>query len=292
MRLPPLSTLRAFEAAARHLSLKVAADELCVTPGAVSQAIRTLERDLGVELFGRANRAIHLTAAGQDYLPPVRNALRQIANATERIARATDAGLLTISTTGYFAAWLIPRLQDFREVYPGIDLQIRTGKELVDFNRDGVDVAIRHGLGRYPGLTSERLFAVEMVPVAAPSLAACFPTATQSRDLVNWPHVHDGDRKDWSLWFQAQGIEDFTAPRGPAFDDSALLLQAVLAGQGAGLVPVAMAQREIHDGRLIRLAGAPWPAAFAYYLVYPDAHAQRPTIVAFRDWVTAATRDP
>jgi len=285
-RLPPLNALRAFEATARHLSMKEAADELCVTPGAVSQLIKTLESDLGVALFRRANRAIFLTDAGQDYLPAIRNAFRQIGEATQRIATSAETGILTLSTTNYFAsAWLVPRLAAFQDACPGIDLQLRTGKGLVDFTRDGVDVAIRHGLGRYPGLVSERLFAVEMVAVAAPSLASRFQAPTNPRDLLGWPHVHDADRKDWSLWFQAQGIADVGAPHGPAFDDSGLLLQAVLAGQGAGLVPAAIVAREIEAGRLIRLSGLVWPAAFAYYLVYPEANARRPKVASFHDWI-------
>jgi LysR family glycine cleavage system transcriptional activator len=285
-RLPPLNALRAFEAAARHLSMKEAADELCVTPGAVSQLVKALESDLGVALFRRANRAIFLTEAGQDYLPAIRNAFRQIGEATQRIATSAESGILTISTTTHFAStWLVPRLQSFRDACPGVDLQLRTGKGLADFARDGVDVAIRHGLGRYPGLKSERLFAIEMAPVAAPSLAARFPAPATPHDLLAWPHVHDADRKDWTLWFQAQGIEDVGIPHGPAFDDSGLLLQAVLAGQGAGLVPVAMVMHEIDAGRLVRLAGPVWPASFAYYLVYPEANARRPKVAAFRDWI-------
>ena len=292
-RLPPLNALRAFEAAARHLSMKGAADELCVTPGAVSQLVKTLETHLGVALFRRANRAIFLTEAGQDYLPAIRNAFRQIGDATHRIAASAETGILTVSTTTYFAsAWLVPRLDAFRKACPGIDLQLHTGKSLADFTRAGVDIAIRHGLGRYTGLVSERLFAVEMVPVAAPSLAARFRTPTDARDLLGWPHVHDAERKDWSLWFQAQGIEDVDAPCGPAFDDSGLLLQAVLAGHGAGLVPIAVAQRDIEAGRLVRLVGIVWPAAFAYYLVYSEASARRPKITAFRQWIATSCSSP
>jgi LysR family glycine cleavage system transcriptional activator len=291
--LPPLNALRVFEATARHLSVKNAAAELCVTPGAVSQLLKTLERHLGVALFRRVNRGMFLTEAGQDYLPAVRNAFRQIAEATRRIATVADSGIFTISTTPFFArAWLVPRLKDFESIHPEIDLQILSGKGLADFSRDGVDVAIRHGLGRYPGLASERLFAVEMIPVAAPALAARFPAPARPQDLVGWPHVHDVDRTDWQLWFQAQGIEDIGPPRGPAFDDSSLLLEAVLAGQGAGLLPQAMVARELAGGRLLKLADVVWPEAFAYYLVYPETSRGRPKVDAFRTWILGAARDP
>ncbi len=285
-KLPPLNALRAFEATARHLSVKNAAEELCVTPGAVSQLLKALELHLGVALFRRVNRGVFLTDAGQNYLPAVRNAFRQIAEATRRVATAADTGILTVSTTPFFAsAWLVPHLEDFQRVHPEIDLQVLTGKGLADFSRDGVDVAVRHGLGRYPGLVSERLFAVEMIPVAAPSLAARFPAPTRSQDLTTWPHVHDADRKDWHLWFQAQGIEDIGPPRGPAFDDSGLLLKAVLAGQGAGLAPAAMAALDLAEGRLVKLADVAWPEAYAYYLVCPEASCNRPKIIAFRTWI-------
>src|SRR5690242_16079778 len=172
-RLPPLNALRAFEATARHLSVKNAAEELCVTPGAVSQMLKALELHLGVKLFHRVNRGIFLTDAGRGYLPPVRNAFRQIADASRRVATAAETGVLTVSVTPFFAAaWLVPRLKRFQDAHPEIDLQVVTSNAPADFSRDGVDLAVRHGLGRYPGLCSDRVVAVEIVPVAAPALAA------------------------------------------------------------------------------------------------------------------------
>jgi LysR family glycine cleavage system transcriptional activator len=288
-RMPPLNALRAFEATARHLSVKNAADELHVTPGAVSQMIKTLEQHLGVTLFQRVNRGIFLTDAGQAYLPPVRNAFRQIGEATERIAASVDSGVLTVSVTPFFAsAWLVPRLTDFQAAHPEIDLQVVTSNALVNFTRDGVDVAVRHGLGRYPGLRSERVVTVEIVPVSAPSLIARLGAPNAPADLARWPQVHDAERKGWHLWFQAQGIDEIGPPRGPAFDDSSLLLKAVLAGQGAGLLPAAMVAPDLAAGRLVRLADVTWLEAFAYYLVYPEVSHNRPKVAAFRDWILKA----
>lgn len=287
--LPPLNALRAFEATARHLSVKNAADELCVTPGAISQMLKALEQRLGTKLFHRVNRGIFLTAAGQAYLPPVRNAFSQIAEATNRVATSADSGILTVSVTPSFAAaWLVPRLKDFQDAYPDIDLQVSTSKALVDFTRDGVDLAVRHGLGRYPGLRSERVFAVELVAVAAPSLVARLGAPAAPADLTRWPHVHDADRRDWHLWFQAQGIDETGPPRGPSFDDPSLLLQAVRAGQGAGLLPAPMAALDLAEGCLVKLADVAWPEDFAYYLVYPEANHERPKIAAFRAWIMSA----
>jgi LysR family transcriptional regulator, glycine cleavage system transcriptional activator len=289
MKMPPLNALRAFEATARHLSVKSAAAELCVTPGAVSQLLKTLEQRLGVMLFKRANRGVTLTEAGQSYLPPVRNAFRQIADATNRIAAAGNTGMLMVSATPFFAAtWLVPRLSDFQKAHPDIDLQIVTGNALADFSRDGIDVAIRHGLGRYPGLHSERLLTVEVVPVAAPALVDQRGMPKSAAELVRWPHVHDAERKGWHRWFQTQQLDDIGAPRGPAFDDSGVLLKAVLAGQGAGLLPAALVASDVAEGRLVRLADVAWIEDFAYYLVYPQASHNRPKIAAFRSWIVGA----
>lgn len=162
--------------------MKNAAEELCVTPGAVSQMLKTIELHLGVKLFQRANRGIFLTDAGQGYLPPVRNAFRQIAEASRRVAAPADTGILTVNVTPFFAAaWLVPRLKEFQDTHPDVDLRVVTSNALADFSRDGVDVAVRHGLGRYPGLHSERVVAVEVVPVAVPRLVAQLGAPTTGR---------------------------------------------------------------------------------------------------------------
>ncbi|WP_377844021.1 transcriptional regulator GcvA [Bosea sp. UC22_33] len=285
-RLPPLNALKAFEAAARHLSIKLAAEELCVTPGAVSQMIRVLEENLGVKLFERVTRGIFLTDAGRDYLPSIRNAFRQIAGASERIAAQLDSGLLTVSTTPFFAsAWLVPRLSSFRTAQPSIDLQIVTSNALVDFSRSDTDVAIRHGMGRYPGLRSDRVVTVEMIAVATPDLIDRAGRPNRPSDLVRWPQVHDAERKGWSLWFDKHGVAERTTARGLSFDDSGLLLKAVLAGQGAGLLPAALLEDELRDERLIQLFPPARMEEFAYYLVCPDNRQQQPKIAAFRDWI-------
>ncbi|MEW6639361.1 MAG: transcriptional regulator GcvA [Pseudomonadota bacterium] len=287
--LPPLNALRAFEATARHLSVKAAAEELHVTPGAVSQLIKTIESHLGVRLFTRGRRGMLLTDIGQSYLPPIRNALRQIVEASRRVATAADTGLLTVSVTPFFAsAWLVPRLKGFQDAYPDIDLRVVTSNTLADFHRDGVDVAIRHGLGRYAGLASDRVVSVEIVPVAAPTLVERLGRPATPAALTRWPLVHDAERKGWQLWFQAQGLAEIPPPRGPSFDDSALLLQAVRAGQGAGLLPAALIAGDVAEGRLQRLADTTMLEAFAYYLVYPDERSAAPKIAAFRRWILDA----
>ena len=160
-----------------------------------------------------------------------------------------------------------------------------TTTALADFTRDGVHVAVRHGLGQYPGLHSERILAVEIVPVAAPALVRKLGMPATPADLLRWPQVHDTERKGWHLWFQAQGIDEIERPRGPSFDDSSLLWKAVMAGQGAGLLPAAMVSRELADGSLVRLADVTLLDAFAYYLVYPEESHARAKIAAFREWI-------
>src|SRR5271165_6200842 len=160
--LPPLNALRAFEASARHLSMKDAATELSVTPGAVSQLVRGLEQRLGTQLFRRGNRSLVLTEAGQSYFAPIRHAFRQIGEATRRLRARPFAGVLTVSAPPAFAAsWLVPRLGRFRERHADIELNIATTRGLANFAADGVDVAIRHGLGRYPGLRCDRIAGID-----------------------------------------------------------------------------------------------------------------------------------
>jgi LysR family transcriptional regulator, glycine cleavage system transcriptional activator len=285
-RLPPLNALRAFESAARHLSVKSAAAELCVTPGAVSQMLRNLEADIGVKLFERVNRGIRLTPAGREYLPPIRNAFRQIAEASKKVKRLGDGGILTVSTSPFFAsAWLVPRMNSFQAVHPDIDLRILTSNAPVDFSQDGVDVAVRHGGGSYPGLRSYLAVSVEMVAVAAPSLVDRLGMPTHMNELTFWPHVHDADRAGWSLWFRAQGIEQFDVPKGASFDDAGLLLGAAFEGHGAALLPDAMVAPHVDAGRLVRLSRPSPMETFAYYLVYPNESHDDARISAFRTWL-------
>ncbi|MDH6234515.1 LysR family glycine cleavage system transcriptional activator [Mesorhizobium soli] len=248
--------------------------------------IRVLEENLGVKLFERVTRGIFLTDAGRDYLPSIRNAFRQIADASERIAGQVESGLLTVSATPFFAsAWLVPRLSSFREALPDIDLQIVTSNALVDFSRSEVDVAIRHGMGRYPGLRSDRVVTVEMIAVATPNLIERLGFPDRPSDLARWPQVHDSERKGWSLWFETHNASEWTEVRGPSFDDSGLLLKAVLAGQGAGLLPAALVQDDLRDGRLVQLFPSANMEEFAYYLVCPNNKQSQPKIAAFRDWI-------
>lgn len=289
MRIPSLTGLRAFEATARHLSMKRAANELCVTPSAVSQLVRGLEEELGQALFRRVHRAIRLTDAGQTLLPGVRGAFELIAMTTERVRRATADGVLTVSATPFFAeTWLVPRLADFGARHPEIDLRITTTAALVDLAAGEADVAIRHGLGRFRGMHADLLVAPAVVPVAAPALVARLGRPSDAAGLLSWPKVHDADRGAWAAWFARHGVVAPERARGPSFDDAGLLRAAVVGGQGVGLLPHPLVVGDVAEGRLVALAEPVEVDAFAYYLVVPELVVGRPKIAAFRSWALAA----
>lgn len=288
--LPPLNALRAFEATARHLSMKEAAAELAVTPGAVSQLVRGLEERLGTKLFRRANRSLTLSEAGQAYFVPIRHAFRQIGEATRRLQAMPQAGMLTVSAPPAFAAsWLVPRLGRFSARHPDIELSIATTRRLANFSADGVDVAIRHGLGRYPGLHCDRIATIAMIPVCGPGFLAALAHRRPQlpADLLGLKLLQDTERQDWALWFQAQGVVDIThaALSGISFDDQMLLMRAAASDQGIALVTETLARPELERGSLVRVLDVAWPQEFAYWLVCPRATADQPKIVAFRDWL-------
>ena len=289
MRMPSLNGLRAFEATARLLSMKLAAEELCVTPSAVSQLLKGLESDLGTSLFRRDNRAIALTEAAQTLLPPVRNAFRLITDASERVRGDPHGGLLTLSVAPFFAeSWLVPRLGDFQARHPDLDLRIIATTTLANLTSGEADVAIRHGLGSYRGMASDHLMAPPVIPVATPGLLERLGRPVCAEALVDWPKIHDADRGGWAMWFASQDVDDPGSVRGPSFDDPALLRSAVLAGQGAGLLPAPLVESYIDDGRLVAVGAQALIAEFAYYLVVPRANVSRTNISAFRSWILQA----
>jgi len=208
-RLPSLNGLRAFEAAARHLSFTVAASELNVTQTAISHQIRRLEEELGIRLFVRKNRALALTPEAQDYLPGIRAAFNDLRLATDRLLRHENDHVLTISTLASLAAkWLLPRLSAFQEAHPGIDVRITTSTSLVDFQRDDVDAAIRYGRGQWPGLRADWLTADQLFPVCSPALLTGPRPLRRPEDLADHVLLHTsaGPSDDWRLWLTAAGM--------------------------------------------------------------------------------------
>ena len=285
-RLPPLNALRAFEAAARHLSFTRAAEELHVTQAAVSHQIKGLEEWLGMPLFRRLNRALMLTEAGQTYLPAVRDALDTLAQATDRLFRRDSAGALTISTMPSFAAkWLVMRLGRFQARHPELEVRLHATPQLADFAQQDVDVAIRFGSGRWPGLRSERLMTEDIFPVCSPALLRGGLPLARPEDLRRHTLLHDDYMITWAIWAEAAGLTGIDLHRGPRFNDSALILQAAMEGAGVALARGVLVADDVAAGRLVRLFDIHLPGDYAYYVAAPPPYFSRPKVRAFRDWL-------
>lgn len=295
-RLPPLGALRTFEVVARHLSLARAADELCVTPAAVSHQIRTLEEHLGVPLFRRSGRNIFLTDAGQACLPGIRDGFERLTSAVNQIDSFGQAGILTVSVAPSFAVkWLVPRLDRFQDQQPGIDIRVSASNQLADFATDDVDLAIRYGSGRYPGLVVERLLPEAIFPVCSPDLLDRIKTPA---DLQNQVLLHDDSPDDdqscptWQMWFRAAGLGDAASKSGLRFTQSSLVLEAAIHGKGIALAKATLAESDLASGRLVRLFGDATPLDFAYYIVGPERKVALPKVTAFIEWLRAEVTPP
>jgi LysR family transcriptional regulator, glycine cleavage system transcriptional activator len=289
-RLPSLNALRAFEAAARHLSFTKAAEELHVTQAAISHQVKTLEEQLGLPLFRRLNRRLLLTDAGQVYASDLTRTFDGIAEATERIASARSGGSLRISTLPSMAAkWLLPRLSRFRARYPEVDVLVSASHGLVDFRRDDVHLAVRYGKGNYPGLETVLLMDDEIFVVCSPQVLASGPPLRDPEDLKHHTLLHDSSleagRRDWRAWLERIGVEGVDPDRGPGFSDSNLILEAVMAGEGVALTRRSLAAADLAAGRLAIPFGPITPATNHYYVVYPRANAELPKVRAFTQWL-------
>lgn len=291
-RLPPLNALRAFEAAARHLSFAGAAAELHVTPAAVSHQVKALEDHLGVKLFRRLNRAVRLTEQGQACLPGLRDAFDRLAAAVERARAPVRGGVLTVSASPSFASkWLVPRLDRFRERHPDIDLRISASMHLVDFAREDVHVGLRYGTGHYPGLHVELLMRNEVFPLCSPVLLRGRRALKRPEDLRHHTLLHDDASvrdescPDWPMWLRAAGVTDIDATRGPRFDHASMALDAAIAGRGVALTQGVLAGDDLAAGRLVRPFALTFPVEFSYYVVCPPSLRDDPKVAAFRKWV-------
>jgi LysR family glycine cleavage system transcriptional activator len=291
-RLPPLNALRTFEAAARHLSFTRAAEELFVTQAAVSHQIRTLEDHLGARLFRRMNRALLLTDEGQALLPAVREAFDRLLAGVRRVEDLCCGGALTISTTPSLAAsWLAGRLVRFQALHPEIELHLSATARLVDFAREGIDCGIRYGEADWPGLRAERLFQTALMPVCSPILLEGAHPLHRPEDLRHHTLLHalDGG-DDWRLWLRAAGVQGIDPTRGPKFDSVALVLQAAINGAGVGIGRRQLVEDEVASGRLVAPFDLELTDECAYYFVAPEAMAEQPKVVAFRDWLFEEVR--
>lgn len=283
-RLPPLNALRLFEAAGRHLSFKLAAEELHLTPSAVSHGIQGLEDWLGVPLFARSHRQLALTAAGAAYLPRVRDILAQIAAATEAVPGRRPAERLHLSVAPTFGLrWLIPRLTRFRARHPGIEVSLDTAHRSVEFPRDGVDLAIRMGTGGWDGIRADLLVREQLVPVCAPAQAAALRAPA---DLAGHTLLHVTDvAEDWSAWAARRGVAIPDLDRGLRFDGIHLALEAAARGLGIAMGRLPVVRDDLAEGRLVAVLGPPVEAHTGYWLLAHGSSLARPDVAAFRAWL-------
>jgi LysR family glycine cleavage system transcriptional activator len=293
-RLPSLNGLRAFEAAARHLSFTLAASELNVTQTAISHQIRRLEEELGIRLFIRKNRALALTPQARDYLPGVRAAFNDLRLATDRLLRKEDDKVLTVSTLASLAAkWLLPRLTAFQEAHPGIDVRITTSTALVDFKNGDVDAAIRYGRGHWPGVRAEWLMADDFFPVCSPALLSGKKPLRTPEDLRDHVLLHTSTNSDdWRQWLTAAGLpSDLSKQPGITFDLILMTVQAAIDGIGVAMGRTSYVQDDIAKGRLVVPFNISLPVDAGFYLVSPEGAAEPPKLRAFRQWLIASARN-
>jgi LysR family glycine cleavage system transcriptional activator len=289
--LPPLTALRAFEAAARQLSFTKAARELNVTPAAVSHQIRGLEKYLGVTLFRRTTRRLFLTEQGQQAAEYFREGFDRLARGVDLLRSADGGGVLSLSTTSAFATrWLVPRLGRFARRCPGLDLRLKTGNQPVDFDHDEVDVAVRIGRGALDGVIAVPLFGECIAPVASPAFIRQHGIRRPG-DLARVLLLHDDSMRragrpgGWSEWFRLAGVRGVDSSVGTHFDDGHLALQAAAAGRGVALGRLAYALDDLTARRLRRPFAPVLELDVKYNLLIPEARAAEPAITAFRAWL-------
>lgn len=291
----PLNGLRVFEAAARHQSFVKAAEELGVTPAAVSQQVKGLEEHLRVPLFRRVkNQSLLLTGAGQTLAPGVRDGLEKIELALHRLRAGLDPQVLTVTAVPSLAAkWLVPRLDRFRAARPDVAVHIEATSEVVDLARRPVDVALRYGAGIYPGLHAEKLMNLRVFPVCSPSLLAGSPPVTGPADLCRFVLLHDlnsesnGSLPGWDAWMAAAGVPGAAVGPELRFSNTYLAIEGALSGRGVALGIDVLVEADIKSGRLVKLMDVQLSVDFAYYFVSHPRSLELPKVRAFRDWLSA-----
>lgn len=304
-RLPPLNALRAFEAAARHLSFVQAAKELHVTPAAISHQVKGLEKDLAVKLFRRQASGLALTSAGRVCLPKLSEGFDRLAEAIERIRASNAPGTLSVSCAPTFASkWLAPRLHRFVAAFPQLDVQINASTRLIDATKDeggygeaypgapteDADIAIRFGSGRYPEFRVDKLLAVSVTPMCSPRLLAGEQPLREPADLRHHVLIQDNIQSDdgrplWQVWLEAAGVEGLDIARGLRFNHAVLALEAAADGLGVALAMPQIAALDLASGRLVAPFALRLPIASAYYLVCAGDRCDRSDVAAFRDWI-------
>ena len=280
-RLPPLNALRAFEAAARHLSFTRAAEELCVTQAAISHQVKGLERRLGAALFRRSHRGLVLTDEGLALAPALWEAFGRIDTVLEQFEAGGVKEVLTVSAVGTFAVGaLLKELPAFRSAHPFVDLRLLTNNNKVDLAAEGLDYAIRFGDGAWNGTQAERIAAAPLAPLCAPAL---LDLLREPADLARVPLLRSYRAQDWPAWFAAAGTPPIAA-RGPLFDSSLIMAQAAMLGEGVALAPVTMFRRELDSGQLVQPFAATADVG-SYWLTRLKSRVPTAAMLSFRDWL-------
>lgn len=287
-KLPPLASLRAFEAAARHLSFRRAAEELAVTPAAVSHQVRQLEERLGVRLFERHTRQVVATDAALELYPVLRDGFDAFARALEVVSHRRGRRSLTLSATSAFAArWLVPRIASFRRAHPGLDLRLHASDEPVRLEGRDIDAAIRYGHGPYPGLVALPLAGDRFAPVCSPALGL-----HRRADLKRWPLLHfewrhrRADNPTWRRWLEQAAVRGVDAEAGVVFSDENHAIQAALAGQGVALLSLMLVAPDLRSGALVQPFG-PRLEGYRYHLVHAPDTPRRDELEALGAWLQA-----
>ena len=285
--LPSLTALRAFEAAARHLSFTKAAEELHVTQAAISHQVKSLEQHLGVRLFRRMTRRLLLTDEAQTLLNVVQRSFDNIAATVQQLSRHSTQGTLDVMLRPFFAArWLSHRLSRFWVQHPQITLRLHHSSATVDLPRAGVDLAVRWGDGNWNGVEVELLMPVKVAPVCSPSLLHGDAPLRTPADLRFHPLLHEESIDLWPVWFEGVGLPDFELPAGSVIDDTNVRVQAAIDGQGFALAPLALLRDDIATGRLVTQFDYVLDD-LGYYIVYPRGALNEPKVRIFRDWLLA-----
>jgi len=285
-RLPSLTSLRAFEAAGRHLSFTKAAAELTVTQAAISHQVKALEEQLGVALFVRLPRKLELTAHGKSLLPVVHEAFDKIAEGVAKLQGTQGHDALTVRLAPSFAAkWLSPRLEAFRSLYPNIELSLMHANDPADFTKQSIDLAVTYGKGDWPGVVAAPVLTLDFFPVCSPNyLRTAHPLQTPA-DLEHCTLLHDATYENWSAWLDLAGVSAVNAKRGPVLDDTNVLIRAAVDGLGVALGSSIFVADHLRTGRLVQPFQPVLDDERAYYVVCPPAHCERPAVAAFRDWL-------
>lgn len=285
-KLPPLNALRSFEAGARSLSFTEAAKELNVTQAAVSHQVKSLEEQLGFKLFHRLTRKLLLTEEGQKLLPVVSESFDRIAVTIRDLQRGADDMNLSVSLTPAFSSkWLVKRLERFWKQHPEIDLRLHHSLQLVDFIADEIDVAVRAGSGRWPGVSAEFLVDIDMAPVCSPALLSGPNPLRTPADLKHHNLLHEENHEAWVSWLTLAGVEDVDPHRGTTIDDASVLIEAVAGGRGVALGRIALIGDDLASGRLVRPFDLSLESNIGYYLVMPPDTGKKHKVQAFRDFL-------